>query len=185
MALLPASLSSSATSLVSTSLTMAENVLFVVMLIWQIPCHVILARHCLCSFSVSIFMSNVLDFIHAGLVCVTNFLSSFCSTLLATSLTIHFLLIFFFLTLAKSPFHSLLLLTHSHPSFPLLFCTFWNPLCILPSLYITPWSPFLSQGSVREATVFGLEPYSEYSLRVEAVNGAGRQFIIIISSQGK
>lgn len=40
-------------------------------------------------------------------------------------------------------------------------------------LYILPLSLFVSQGSVLEATVYGLEPYSHYSLRVEAVNNAG------------
>lgn len=34
-------------------------------------------------------------------------------------------------------------------------------------------SPFLSQGSIFEATIYGLEPYSQYSLQVEALNSAG------------
>lgn len=41
------------------------------------------------------------------------------------------------------------------------------------NLYILPSSLFLSQGSVLQATVYGLEPYSQYSLRVDAVNSAG------------
>lgn len=35
-------------------------------------------------------------------------------------------------------------------------------------------SLFLSQGSIFEATIYGLEPYSQYSLQVEAFNSAGR-----------
>lgn len=34
-------------------------------------------------------------------------------------------------------------------------------------------SPLFSQGSVFEGTVYGLEAYSRYSLKVEALNGAG------------
>ncbi|KAF7665774.1 hypothetical protein LDENG_00132080 [Lucifuga dentata] len=42
-----------------------------------------------------------------------------------------------------------------------------------PTLNSTTVTALTVQGSVREATVFGLEPYTEYSICVEAVNGAG------------
>ncbi|KAM3624776.1 uncharacterized protein V6R79_001428 [Siganus canaliculatus] len=42
-----------------------------------------------------------------------------------------------------------------------------------PTLNSTAVTALTVQGSVSEATVFGLEPYSEYSLQVEAVNDAG------------
>nr|XP_040024120.1 usherin isoform X2 [Gasterosteus aculeatus aculeatus] len=42
-----------------------------------------------------------------------------------------------------------------------------------PTLNSTDVTALTVEGSVREASVFGLEPYSQYSLRVEAVNEAG------------
>ncbi|XP_044201958.1 usherin [Thunnus albacares] len=42
-----------------------------------------------------------------------------------------------------------------------------------PTLNSTAVTALTVEGSVLEATVYGLEPYSEYSLRVEAVNEAG------------
>lgn len=61
-----------------------------------------------------------------------------------------------------------------------------------PSIFVSRLSAFLGviftyvfvshfflspQGSVREAGIFGLEPHSVYSLRVEAVNSAGGVFL--------
>ncbi|XP_071778073.2 usherin [Centroberyx gerrardi] len=42
-----------------------------------------------------------------------------------------------------------------------------------PTLNSSTVTALTVEGSVLEATLYGLEPYSEYSLRVEAVNGAG------------
>ncbi|XP_035991625.1 usherin [Fundulus heteroclitus] len=42
-----------------------------------------------------------------------------------------------------------------------------------PTLNSTIFTALTVEGSVLEAAVFGLDPYSRYSLRVEAVNGAG------------
>uniref|UniRef100_A0A4W6FW95 Usherin n=1 Tax=Lates calcarifer TaxID=8187 RepID=A0A4W6FW95_LATCA len=42
-----------------------------------------------------------------------------------------------------------------------------------PTLNSTAVTALTVEGSVFEATVYGLEPYSQYSLRVEAVNAAG------------
>nr|XP_046239587.1 usherin [Scatophagus argus] len=42
-----------------------------------------------------------------------------------------------------------------------------------PTLNTTAVTALTVEGSVLEATVYGLEPYSQYSLRVEAVNDAG------------
>lgn len=44
----------------------------------------------------------------------------------------------------------------------------------LLSFYITHCSFCLSQDSQLEAIVYGLEPYSQYSLQIEALNRAGR-----------
>ncbi|XP_047436500.1 usherin [Mugil cephalus] len=45
-----------------------------------------------------------------------------------------------------------------------------------PTLNSTTVTALTVEASVLEATVYGLEPYSQYSLRVEAVNGAGSVF---------
>ncbi|KAM3876945.1 usherin [Diretmus argenteus] len=45
-----------------------------------------------------------------------------------------------------------------------------------PTLNSSAVTALTVEGSVLEATLYGLEPYSEYSLRVEAVNGAGSVF---------
>uniref|UniRef100_A0A3Q2FNI0 Usherin-like n=1 Tax=Cyprinodon variegatus TaxID=28743 RepID=A0A3Q2FNI0_CYPVA len=42
-----------------------------------------------------------------------------------------------------------------------------------PTLNSTTYTALTVEGSVLEASVFGLDPYSQYSLRVEAVNRAG------------
>ncbi|KAM4744035.1 usherin isoform 2-T2 [Anableps anableps] len=42
-----------------------------------------------------------------------------------------------------------------------------------PTLNSTTFTALTVKGSVLEAAVFGFDPYSQYSLRVEAVNGAG------------
>lgn len=148
------------------------------------------------SFSFPVLMSNALVFIHAGFVRVTNFLSlssSFCGTI--PTFLFPFPSPLFFL----SPFNSCPIIVFVFP----LFCPIsplpcdYLPLILLllsPTFFLTslhsysfhlsiPWSLFLSQGSVLEATVYGLEPYSQYSLRVEAVNEAGR--LIMISASFK
>lgn len=61
----------------------------------------------------------------------------------------------------------------------LLGCAAAQPSSSHPSVLLSnPVSLMRSKGSVLEAAVFGFEPYSQYSLRVEAVNGAGRVNLI-------
>lgn len=127
-------------------LTLPWQRLYVEMLISQIPCHVILAHHCFpVPFHSPILMSNALVFIHAGFVCVTNFLSLSSLTVARNPLPcFHFHLcsfICFPLTLAQSilclpsfftpsPYNYLLLISLSN--FLLLFlhlCT-----CTYPSV---------------------------------------------------
>lgn len=82
-----------------------------------------------------------------------------------------------------------------HPSFCPTFSSSFAECTstVSVALYNVPLPLSLSQGSLLEATVFGLEPYSHYSLRVEAVNGAGgfiltwflRPLLNIIWTQGE
>lgn len=123
-----------------------------------------------CSFSFPILMSNALVFIHAGFICVVS-----CYGMLPSPPFFILLLTLFLYYISSSllPLFPLIL-----PLSPFFLYFFY---CNSISPYIIPWSLFPSQGSVLEATVYGLEPYSQYSLRVEAVNEAGR-FIMISSS---
>lgn len=133
-----------------------------------------------CSFSFHVLMSNALVFIHAGFVCVTNFVSpvSCFGSLPAFMLAFMYLPFFSFLTpdqlfcclhpTMSWPHYSSSLLSLS-PTFSLMMLPFY-----LLSFYITHCSFCLSQDSQLEAIVYGLEPYSQYSLRIEALNRAGR-----------
>lgn len=134
-----------------------------------------------CFFSFPILMSNTLVFIHAGFVCVTNFISLSCYGMLPTS-PFPFHLCSFILSLFNScpiiplsPLFSFKSPPPSASSFSPMFASFASPhfFTCYTNLYIFLSSLFLSQGSVLQATVYGLEPYSQYSLRVEAVNNAG------------
>lgn len=74
---------------------------------------------------------------------------------------------------SSPPYNHLSLIFHFNTLIPFFFPHF------IPSLYIIPRSLILFQGSLLEATVYGFEPYSQYSVRVEAVNGAGRLNLIV------
>lgn len=134
------------------------------------------------SFSFPVLMSNALVFIHAGFACVTN---SFSSLTTACYSLFPFPSLLFFL----SPFNSCPIIPLSSLfSLPYLLLPTSFSLSSLsptfsfsyfpPSLHINHTLVFLSQGTVLEATVYGLEPYSQYSLRAEAVNEAGRLIMI-------